>query len=159
MPSNHLILCCPLLLLPSVFPRIRVFSRESVLHIRWLKYWSLSFSISPFQSRWVFGRRNLIHMPWLTRSIIVKNKKNFKIHLLNYKNKKQINKGKKPFNSMLNMFFPIELSNIMPSTPKRNNTPIQKQSLEPGRASYPIMSHSFIYDLMYGTWNRNLTVK
>ena len=47
MPSNHLILCCPLLLLPSIFPRIRVFSNESVLHIRWLKYWSFSFSISP----------------------------------------------------------------------------------------------------------------
>ena len=47
MPSNHLILCCLLLLLPSVFPSIRVFSNESVLHIRWPKYWSLSFSISP----------------------------------------------------------------------------------------------------------------
>ena len=47
MPSNHLILCCPLLLLPSIFPSIRVFSNESVLHIRWPKYWSLSFSISP----------------------------------------------------------------------------------------------------------------
>ena len=47
MPSNHFILCCPLLLLPSVFPRIRVFSNESGLHIRWPKYWSFSFSISP----------------------------------------------------------------------------------------------------------------
>ena len=47
MPSNHLILCRPLLLLPSVFPNIRVFSSESVLHIRWSKYWSFSFSISP----------------------------------------------------------------------------------------------------------------
>ena len=47
MPSNHLILCRPLLLLPSVFPSIRVFSKESVLHIRWPKYWSFSFSISP----------------------------------------------------------------------------------------------------------------
>ena len=47
MPSNHLILCRPLLLLPSVFPGIRVFSNESVLHIRWPKYWSFSFSISP----------------------------------------------------------------------------------------------------------------
>ena len=46
MPSNHLILCCPLLLLPSVFPSIRVFSIESVLHIRWTKYWSFSFSFS-----------------------------------------------------------------------------------------------------------------
>ena len=47
MPSNHLILCRPLLLLPSIFPSIRVFSNESVLHIRWPKYWSLSFNISP----------------------------------------------------------------------------------------------------------------
>ena len=47
MPSNNLILCRPLLLLPSVFPSIRVFSSESVLHIRWPKYWSFSFSISP----------------------------------------------------------------------------------------------------------------
>ena len=47
MPSNHLILCCPLLLPPSIFPRIRVFSNESVLCIRWPKYWSSSFSISP----------------------------------------------------------------------------------------------------------------
>ena len=47
MPSNHLILCHPLLLLPSIFPSIRVFSSESVLHIRWPKYWSFSFSISP----------------------------------------------------------------------------------------------------------------
>ena len=48
MPSSHLILCHPLLLLPSIFPSIRVFSSESVLHIRWPKYWSFSFSISPF---------------------------------------------------------------------------------------------------------------
>ena len=47
MPSNHLILCRPLLLLPSIFPSIRVFSNESLLHIRWPKYWSFSFSISP----------------------------------------------------------------------------------------------------------------
>ena len=47
MPSNHLILCCPLLLLPSIFPSIRVFSKESALHIRWPKYWSFSFNISP----------------------------------------------------------------------------------------------------------------
>ena len=47
MPSNHLILCCPLLLLPSNFPSIRVFSNESVLCIRWPKYWSFSFNVSP----------------------------------------------------------------------------------------------------------------
>ena len=48
MPSNHLLLCCPLLLQPSIFPRIRIFSNESALHIRWPKYWSFSFSM-PFQ--------------------------------------------------------------------------------------------------------------
>ena len=48
MPSNHLILCRPLLLLPSIFPSIRVFSNESVLHMRWPKYCSFSFNISPF---------------------------------------------------------------------------------------------------------------
>ena len=48
MPSNHLILCCPLLLLPSVFPRIRIFSSEPALHIRWPKYRSFSVSTSPF---------------------------------------------------------------------------------------------------------------
>ena len=47
MPSNYLILCCPLLLLPSIFPSIRVFSNELVLPIRWPKYWSFSFNISP----------------------------------------------------------------------------------------------------------------
>ena len=62
MPSNHLILCCPLLLLPSIFLSIRVFSNESVLHIRWPKYWSFSFSISPSNeySRWISFR-----MDWL----------------------------------------------------------------------------------------------
>ena len=47
MPSSHLVVCCPLLLLPSIFPSIRVFSNESVLHIRWPKYWSFSLSIIP----------------------------------------------------------------------------------------------------------------
>ena len=57
MPSNHLILCCPLLLLPSIFPSIRVFSSESTLCIRWPKYWSFSFSISPSNeySGWFAG--------------------------------------------------------------------------------------------------------
>ena len=62
MPSNHLILCHPLLLLPSIFPSIRIFSSESVLHIRWPEYWSFSFSINPsneysgliaFRVRWL----------------------------------------------------------------------------------------------------------
>ena len=47
MPSNHLILCCPLLFLPSIFPSIRVFTNELALHVKWPKYWSFSFNISP----------------------------------------------------------------------------------------------------------------
>ena len=47
MPSNHLIFCCPLLLLPSIFPSIRVFSNDSAFHIRWTKFWSFCFNISP----------------------------------------------------------------------------------------------------------------
>ena len=54
MPSNHLILCCPLLLLPSIFSSIKAFSSESVLRIRWPKYWSFSFSISPSNSSFPF---------------------------------------------------------------------------------------------------------
>ena len=71
MPSNHLILCCPLLLLPSIFPSIRVFSNESALCIRWPKYWSFSFNISPtkqfFQSWPIIGRppRNTFKTPRL----------------------------------------------------------------------------------------------
>ena len=60
MPSNHLILCRPLLLPPSIFPSIRVFSNESVLHIRWPEYWSFSFSISPSNSGLISFR-----MDWL----------------------------------------------------------------------------------------------
>ena len=62
MPSSHLILCHPLLLLPSIFPSIRVFSNDSVLCIRWPKYWSFSFSISPSNeySGWISFR-----MDWL----------------------------------------------------------------------------------------------
>ena len=62
MSSNHLILCCPLLLLPSIFSSIRVFSSESVLHIRWPKYWSFSFSISPFNE---YSRLISFRMDWL----------------------------------------------------------------------------------------------
>ena len=51
MPSKHFILCCPLLLLPSIFPGMRIFSNESIIHIRWPKYWSFSFNISPSNER------------------------------------------------------------------------------------------------------------
>ena len=62
MPSNHLILCCPLLLPPSIFPSIRIFSNESVLHIRWPKYWSFSFSISPPNE---YSKLIFFRMDWL----------------------------------------------------------------------------------------------
>ena len=61
MPSNHLILCHPLLLLPSIIPSIRVFANESALHIRWPKYWSFSFSISPSNG---YSRLILFRSDW-----------------------------------------------------------------------------------------------
>ena len=62
MPSNHLILCCPLLLMPSIYPSIRVFSKESVLHIRWPKYRSFSFSINLSNE---YSRLISFRMNWL----------------------------------------------------------------------------------------------
>ena len=82
VPSNHLILCCPLLLLPSIFPSMRVFSNESALHIRWPKYWS--FSISPsneyselisFRIDWfdyLAVQRMLIEKVWVTNTHVHK---------------------------------------------------------------------------------------
>ena len=89
MPSNHLILCHPLLLLPSIFPSVRVFSKESALCIRWPKYWSFSFSISPsnqyselfsFQIDWfdllaVATLRNVIKLDKLLRRIFNRTQK------------------------------------------------------------------------------------
>ena len=72
--SNHLILCCPILLLPSIFPSIRVFSDESALHIRWPKYWGFSFNISPsnehpglisFRMDWM----DLLAVQWTLKSL------------------------------------------------------------------------------------------
>ena len=67
MPSNHLILCHPLLLMPSIFPSTRVFSNESVLHIRWPKYWSFTFSISPSNE---YSGLISFRMDWLDRLAI-----------------------------------------------------------------------------------------
>ena len=67
IPSNHLILSCPLLLLPSVFPSIRVFSNELVLCIRWPNYWSFSFSISPFNE---YSGLISFRMDWLDLLVV-----------------------------------------------------------------------------------------
>ena len=67
MPSNHLILCLPLLLPPSIFPSIRVFSNESALHIKWPKYWSFSFSISPPTE---YSGLISFRMDWLDLSVV-----------------------------------------------------------------------------------------
>ena len=86
IPSNHLVLCRPLLPLPSVFPRIRVFSNELALHIRWAKYWSFSFSITPsneysglisFRIDWFvllafqWTRKNLLQQHSLKASVLL----------------------------------------------------------------------------------------
>ena len=75
MPSNHLILCFPLLLLSSIFPSIRVFSNESVLHIRWPKYWSFIFNISPFNEHpglvsFIMDCLDLLAVQWTLKSFI-----------------------------------------------------------------------------------------
>ena len=75
MPSIHLILCRPLLLLPSVFPSIRVFSNESTLRMRWPKYWSFNFSISPFNEhpRLISFRIDWLHLlavQWTLKSLL-----------------------------------------------------------------------------------------
>ena len=72
MPANHLILCCPLLLLPSNFPNIRVFPKKSVLHIRWPKYGSFSFSISPSNeySGLIFFRKDWLAVQGTLKSLL-----------------------------------------------------------------------------------------
>ena len=75
MPSNHLIVCCPLLLPPSIWPSIRVFSNESILHIRWPKYWSFSFSISPSNEysgliSFRMDRLDLLAIQWTLKSLL-----------------------------------------------------------------------------------------
>ena len=74
MPSNHLILCRPLLLLPSIFPNIRVFSNESALHIRWPKYWSFRLNISPSKEHpgLISSRRNLLRVQRTLKSLLQK---------------------------------------------------------------------------------------
>ena len=72
MPSNILILCCPLLLPPSIFPSIRVLSNESALHIRWPKYWSFSFNISPSNEHpgLISFRMDWLDLQWTLKSLL-----------------------------------------------------------------------------------------
>ena len=77
MPSDHLILYCPLLLLPSIFPSIRVFSNESVLHIKWPEYWSFSFSISPPN---VYSGLISFSMDWLDLLVVQETLKSLLLH-------------------------------------------------------------------------------
>ena len=77
MPSNHLILCHPFLLPPSIFPSIRVFSNESVLHIRWPKYWSFSFNISPSNE---YSGLISLRMDWLDLLVVQGNLKSLFQH-------------------------------------------------------------------------------
>ena len=98
MPSNHLILCRPLLLLPSIFPSIRVFSNESVLHIRWPKYWSFTFSISPSK---VYSELISFRMDWLYLLVVQGTLKSLIQH---HSSKASIQKKKK------HQFFSAQLS-------------------------------------------------
>ena len=77
MPSNHLILCHPLFLLPSIFPSIRVFSSESAFHIRWPKYWSFSFNISPSNGH---PRLMSFRMDWLDLLAVQRTRKSLLQH-------------------------------------------------------------------------------
>ena len=77
MPSNHLILYCPLLLLPSIFPSTRVFSNESVLHIKWPEYWSFSFSISPPNA---YSGLISFSMDWLDLLVVQETLKSLLLH-------------------------------------------------------------------------------
>jgi len=77
MPSNHLILCCPLLFLPSIFPSIRVFSNESVLRMRWPKYWNFGFSISPSNE---YSGLISFRMDWLDLLAVPRTLKNLLQH-------------------------------------------------------------------------------
>ena len=103
MPSNHLILCRPLLFLPSIFPSIRVFSNESVLSIRWPKYWSSSFSISPSNE---YSGLISFRMDWfylLVVQLILKN-------LLQYNSKASV--------LQYSAFFMVHLSHLYMTTGK-----------------------------------------
>ena len=104
IPSNHLILCHPLFLLPSIFPSIRVFSNESVLHIRWPKYWSFSFRISPSNE---YSGLISFRMEWLDRLAVQGTLKSFLQH-----------HSSKAYNFRHSAFFKVQLSHPYMTTGK-----------------------------------------
>ena len=104
MPSNHLILCRPLPLLPSIFPSIRVFSNESVLAIRWPKYWSFSFNISPSNE---YSGLISFRMDWLDHLAVQGTLKS----LLQHHSSKASNLGR-------SAFFTVQLSHLHMTTGK-----------------------------------------
>ena len=107
MPSNHLILCCPLFL-PSIFPSIRVFSNESVLHIRWPKYWIFSFSISPSNE---YSGLISFRIDWLDLLVVKGTLKNFLQH---HSSKASI--------LQCSVFFMVQLSHLHMTTRKTMTT-------------------------------------
>ena len=104
MPSNHLILCCPFLLWPSIPPSIRVFSNESALCIRWPKYWSFSFNISSFNE---YSRLIFFRMDWLDLLAV---QKTFKSLLQHHSSKASIRRH--------SVFFTVQLSHPYVTTRK-----------------------------------------
>ena len=104
MPSNHLILCHPLSLLPSIFPSISVFSNESALCIRWPEYWSFSFNINPYNEHsWLISFR----MDWLYLLAVQGTLKNLLQH---HSSKASIQKKKKASIPQCSAFFIVQLS-------------------------------------------------
>ena len=106
MPSSHLILCCPLLLLPPIPRSIRVFSNESTLHMRWPKYWSFSFSISIIPSKEILGLISF-RMDWLDLLVVQRTLKSFLQH---YKSKASVLRR--------SAFFTVQLSHPYMTTGK-----------------------------------------
>ena len=116
MPSNHLFLCCPLHLLPSIFPRIGVFSNESVLHIRWPNYWSFRFSINPSNE---YSGLISFKMDWLDLLAVQGTLKSLLQH---HSSKASV--------LQLSAFFIVELSHLYMTTGEGNSTPLQYSCLE-----------------------------
>ena len=117
MPSNHLILFCPLLLLLSIFPSIRVFSNESALHIRWPKYWSFSFNISPSKE---YPGLISFRMDWLDLLAVQGTLKSLLQH---HSSKASI--------LHCSVFFMVQLSHPYMTTGKTSNCPINYNNLFP----------------------------